>query len=144
MNLLLINVILALGWCAVNGEFTWLPWLIGFALVYGCFMVGASVCISLPDIHSFWAGLRLLLLFLTELVKSCIAVAKQVLMPKLTCSAGIVAIPLEVKTDLEITLLANLIHADSRNFVAACFTGSQHAVCPCHVRSRSGCLAAGY
>lgn len=109
MNLLLINVILALGWCAVNGEFTLITLLIGFALGYGCLWLVRPLYQPTRYFIHFWAGLRLALLFFTELVKSCIAVAKQVLLPHLNCCAGIVAIPLEVKTDLEITLLANLI-----------------------------------
>lgn len=109
MNLLLINLILSLGWCAVNGEFSIPNLIIGFALGYCCLWLARPLYQPTRYFVRFWAALSLALLFLTELTKSCITVAEAVLKPQLDCNAGIVAIPLEVKTDLEITLLANLI-----------------------------------
>ena len=109
MNLLLVNVLLALGWGAVNGEFTLSTLVIGFALGYCCLWLVRPLYQPTRYFSRLWAGFRLASLFLTELVKSCLTVAKQVLLPHLTCGAGIVAIPLDVKSDLEITLLANLI-----------------------------------
>lgn len=109
MNLLLVNVILALGWGAVNGEFTLSNMFVGFVLGYLCLWLVRPLYQPTRYFVRFWAGLRLMLLFLSELVKSCLTVAKQVLLPHLSCCAGIVEIPLEVKSDIEITLLANLI-----------------------------------
>lgn len=109
MNLLLINLILALGWGAVNGEFTLSNMFIGFVLGYVCLWLVRPLYQPTRYFSRFGASIRLAWLFLSELVKSCLTVAKQVLLPHLSCCAAIVAIPLEVKTDLEITLLANLI-----------------------------------
>lgn len=109
MNLLLINLILALGWSAVNGELSISNMIIGFVLGYCCLWLARPLYQPTRYFVRFWAALRLALMFLTELTKSCIAVAEVVLMPHPHCDAGIVAIPLAVKTDLEITLLANLI-----------------------------------
>ncbi len=109
MNLLLVNLILALGWGAVNGEFTLSNLVVGFILGFFCLWLVRPLYQPTRYFVKFWASLRLLLLFLFELVKSCLIVAKQVLAPRLSCCAGIVAIPLDVKSDIEITLLANLI-----------------------------------
>lgn len=47
--------------------------------------------------------------FIWELTKANIQVAYEVVTPKFTMKPGIVALPLDAKSDLEITLLANLI-----------------------------------
>ena len=109
MNLLLVNVILALGWGAVNGGFSLSNLITGFVIGYFCLWLVRPLYQPTRYFDRMWAGLRLFWLFIIELVKSCLIVAKQVLTPKLYCRAGIVAVPLSVETDLEITLLANLI-----------------------------------
>ena len=53
--------------------------------------------------------LSLLLLFIRELVMSALKVAWLVVQPKLTIRPAIIAYPLTVTTDLQITLLANMI-----------------------------------
>ena len=54
-------------------------------------------------------GLRLLWSFVVELVLSNFAVARVVLRPHLDVRPGIVAYKTELRTDLAITLLANMI-----------------------------------
>jgi multicomponent Na+:H+ antiporter subunit E len=55
------------------------------------------------------AIISLLLLFLVELVKANYGVLKEVIRPTLKIQPGIFALPVEVKKDWEIMLLANLI-----------------------------------
>jgi multicomponent Na+:H+ antiporter subunit E len=52
---------------------------------------------------------RFLLVFLKELMVASIRVAYDVVTPTYYMRPGIIAIPLDAKTDLEITLLANVI-----------------------------------
>lgn len=56
-----------------------------------------------------WRSLVLLLVFLRELVFSAVEVAWYVVQPSLRIRPAIVAVPLDVQTDREITVLANLI-----------------------------------
>ena len=53
--------------------------------------------------------LSLLLLFLRELIVSALKVAWLVVQPRLNIRPAIIAYPLTVTTDLQITLLANMI-----------------------------------
>ncbi len=53
--------------------------------------------------------LSLLLLFLRELIVSAVKVAWLVVQPRLKIRPAIIAYPLTVTTDLQITLLANMI-----------------------------------
>jgi multicomponent Na+:H+ antiporter subunit E len=54
-------------------------------------------------------GLLLLLAFFRELVLSAFSVAKEAWRPQLALEPGMVAVPIELASDLEITVLASLI-----------------------------------
>ena len=111
MSLVLLTIVLALGWAAATGSFT-LPNLVLGALVSiaGLFVVRQYV--SRPQLLP--RALRMLSLaslFITELVVSAFRVARLVIRPDLNAHIrpAIIAFPLSVTRDAEITLLANLI-----------------------------------
>jgi multicomponent Na+:H+ antiporter subunit E len=52
---------------------------------------------------------ELILFFTKEMFKATFQVAWEVLSPKTNIESGMIALPLEVKTNLEITILASLI-----------------------------------
>lgn len=111
MSLVLLTIVLALGWAAATGSFT-LPNLLLGALVSiaGLFVVREYV--SRPQLLP--RALRIVslgLLFITELVLSAIRVARLVIRADLNAHIrpAIIAFPLSVTRDAEITLLANLI-----------------------------------
>jgi len=56
-----------------------------------------------------WAVLKLLVLFMKELLLSSIVVIRNVLRPRLAFQPGIVAYETELKSDWEITILSSLI-----------------------------------
>ena len=56
-----------------------------------------------------YQAIDLLLFFLWELVLSNIRIATDVVMPRYRMRPAIIAVPLDVKSDAEITLLANLV-----------------------------------
>ena len=108
MTLLLFNLVLALIWVIVSGSFTVAN------LVFG-FLLGAVALFLIREhedvgyIRRVRLGFSLFLLFLWELLKSAWSVAIVVLTPKMGLKPGILAFPLRVKSDAEITLLANMI-----------------------------------
>ena len=59
--------------------------------------------------HKVGLGLRLFFFFIKEVLIANYAVAKKVLAPRLSLRSGIIALPLELKGDIPITLLANMI-----------------------------------
>ncbi|AXS39924.1 Na+/H+ antiporter subunit E [Breoghania sp. L-A4] len=110
MGLFLINILLAAAWGAVTGSFSPL------SLVFG-FVLGAAVLYMIREqigtggyfVRS-WRVFILVWTFIYELVLSAVRVAKIVCTPDLsTLQPGIIAYPLTVDRDFEITLLANLI-----------------------------------
>lgn len=111
MNLGLMITGLALVWAAITGNFSALNLALGAG-------IGAVTALLLRN--GFAKPMRtgrvrriasLALLFLWELVVSAVRVALIVLRPNLKASLrpAIIAFPLSVKSDAEITLLANLI-----------------------------------
>ncbi|MBO9588243.1 Na+/H+ antiporter subunit E [Devosia sp.] len=104
-------VILALGWAGITGNFS------GLNLLFGGLVGGGALLILRYSIRQQGAlgragkVLSLIALFLYELMVSAINVALIVLRPDLKSALkpAIVAVPLTVKSDAEITLLANMI-----------------------------------
>ncbi len=109
MNLLLANVLLALIWAAVTGQFSLAN--IAFGFILGGFAL--SLIREQVGTGGYFTRLRrvivLVLVFLYELVLSSVRVAITVLTPNMNLKPGIFAYRLEVDRDIEITLLANLI-----------------------------------
>lgn len=103
------NIILALVWAALYGEFTPQNLIVGFAIGYALLwmmqpVVGRSV---------YFLKVRQVLglsgFFLWELVLANLRVAYDILTPRYYMRPGVIAVPLDARTDVEITLLANLI-----------------------------------
>tara|TARA_R110002020_G_scaffold87764_8_gene216083 strand:- start:6964 stop:7443 length:480 start_codon:yes stop_codon:yes gene_type:complete len=111
MNLALMIAGLAFVWAAITGNFSALNLLLGAA-------IGAVTALLLRNSFASPQVLRrlrriggLMLLFVWELLGSAVRVAIIVLTPDLKSALrpAIIAYPLTVKSDAEITLLANMI-----------------------------------
>ena len=104
-----VNILLALAWAAVTTNFALPNIVFGFAL--GSFALW-FIRDQVGTRRYFDRSRRiiaLVLVFLYELLKSGLKVAWIVVQPKMPLHPGIVAYPLRVDRDYEITLLANLI-----------------------------------
>jgi multicomponent Na+:H+ antiporter subunit E len=109
-HLLLVNILLALAWGALSGVYTPTNFLAGFLLGYLALWLLQRTSAHASGYFSkgpLMAGF--ILFFLWELVKANVRVMYDVLTPGYRMQPGIVAIPLDVSSDAEITLLANLI-----------------------------------
>jgi multicomponent Na+:H+ antiporter subunit E len=109
MRLVLINVVLAFTWAAVAGSFTLLNVLFGF-LLGGLALSLIREQAGAPNyFRRALMVMQLVIIFLSELVQSSVRVAAIVLAPKRDLAPAIVAYPLDVESDFQITILANLI-----------------------------------
>lgn len=109
MSLFLTNVMLAIAWAAVSGDFSVLNLFFGFCLAA---LVLSLIREQVGSVHYFvklFRGVRLMIVFVVELVKSSVWVAWVVLSPRPRLTPAIIAYPLEVDRDFEITLLSSLI-----------------------------------
>jgi multicomponent Na+:H+ antiporter subunit E len=103
--------VLTIFWMAVTEAFTLENFLVGFVISFLILLL-ARPLFDAPSRRYFtlaWKLPRFVLLMLWEIVLSSLRVAQAVLSPRMPIQPGIIAYPLEVKSDLEITLLANLI-----------------------------------
>ncbi|MEM9915434.1 MAG: Na+/H+ antiporter subunit E [Planctomycetota bacterium] len=109
MKLFLINLLLALAWMAMAGSAGWAPFLIGFVVSY---LVLAWLS-ALMGHHGYFRKLPKSIGFaffiLWQLVLSNFRVAYDVITPAANRCPAVIGVPLDVTTDAEITLLANLI-----------------------------------
>ena len=104
------NILLALIWIAVSGDFSGSGLLTGFVLGY------VILGLTLREVPAFAAYVRrvpkIILFagyFLRELIRSNLRVAWDVVTPTHYMKPAVIAVPLEAKTDGEIALVANLI-----------------------------------
>ena len=109
MNPGVLTVLLAIGWGAATGSFTVANLLLGALIGGAClFLIRGKVGGA-----RFWRKamgvMSLALLFLKELLLSALRVGLLVLRPRLELKPALIAFPLTVTSDVEITLLANLI-----------------------------------
>lgn len=105
----LLNIMLMLVWVALTGAFTFLDFAFGFALGYIILGLANRDTKGKKYFRLIPTAAGFVLFFLYELIKANIQVAYEVMTPTLHMQPGIVSVPLDVKTDLEITVLANLI-----------------------------------
>lgn len=103
------NFALALVWAAALGELSLANLVAGFAVGFAILAVARDLfgssryfekCLRLFEFSAFFVG---------QLVLSSLRVAADILTPRHRARPGIVAVPLDAKSDGEITLLANLV-----------------------------------
>ncbi|MEM1041310.1 MAG: Na+/H+ antiporter subunit E [Bacteroidota bacterium] len=109
MKLFLLNILLALLWAAVSGSFEPVTLAAGFALGYLVLLLARPAFGASGYYAGLWRGLAFAAFYVWELLLSSVRVAFDVLTPRLRAQPGIVAVPLDAQTDLEMTTLANLI-----------------------------------
>lgn len=105
----IMNVLIALLWMALTGDFV--PVNFGFGFVIGFFILwviertgdNKGYFYKVPNVIGF------VLFYFWEMIKANVQVAYDVITPHYFMKPGIVALPLDVKTDFEITMLSNMI-----------------------------------
>jgi len=106
---LLMNLLLTFLWMALTGKFLLINFMFGFVLSFFILWLMARGSANRQYFNRVPRAIGFVFFFLYELLKANVAVAYDVITPKFFMKPGIVGIPLEAKSALEITLLANLI-----------------------------------
>lgn len=109
MSLFLTNLLLSLAWVALTGQYQAGNFFVGLLLGF----VAIRITLRGKSSQAYSARLKAIagfvLFFIKELIVANLKVAFDVLTPRHHMRPGIVAIPLDLKTDLEITVLTTLI-----------------------------------
>ncbi len=107
--MLLLNFLLALVWVMLTGQFTPADFAVGFLLSYLLLWRAQGDATR----SSYFLKARQVIGFaffvLRELIKANVQVAFDVLTIRRKMQPGVVAIPLDARTDVEITVLSSLI-----------------------------------
>ncbi|RIH90009.1 Na(+)/H(+) antiporter subunit E [Meiothermus luteus] len=105
------NVLLTIFWMLVTESFTLANFLVGFFISFLLLLLARSLFdpTSRRYFTLAWKLPRFVALMFWEILLSSLQVARAVLSPRVRIRPGILAYPLEARSDLEITLLANLI-----------------------------------
>ena len=111
MSFAALIIVLTVLWAALTGSFSGPNLLLGAVLAFGMLSLLRYRVEAPRVLRRIWPIVVLAIVFLYDLLGSAITVALLVLSPnmKARLRPAIVAVPLTVKSDAEITLLANLI-----------------------------------
>lgn len=106
---IVLNILIAVLWMFLTESYNFLSFFTGY-------LIGMALLFFLrrfvPDayyLERVWKIISLILLFIKELINSTFSIVKLVYKPKLDVEPGIFALPTELRSNWEITLLANLI-----------------------------------
>jgi multicomponent Na+:H+ antiporter subunit E len=106
---ILWNLILALAWAALIGQFSLLNFSVGYALGYMLLWIARRALGPSAYFQRTWRFVAFVGFYFWKLLLANLRVAYDVLTPRHYMRPGVVAIPLDARTDGEITLLANLM-----------------------------------
>ncbi len=109
MNQLLFNILLAIAWMLLTGDLQAETFLEGIIIGFLILWISKSALGGSKYFNKIPMALKFILYFIKEIIKANLIVAYDIITPKDYMKPGIVAVPLEARTNLEITLLANLI-----------------------------------
>jgi multicomponent Na+:H+ antiporter subunit E len=104
-----VNIILAVVWAASQGSLDQANLVTGFVLGYLVLWLTSPAFGEAEYFRKVPQALGFLLFFLKELVISNLRVAHDVLTPRHHSRPGVVAVPLDLESEVEITFLANVI-----------------------------------
>lgn len=104
------NILLAAVWVVITGSFEFLNYLFGFAIGYVVIVLMSRSIAALTDYpRRLPRAIGFLFYFIEELFKANIKVAIDVITPTFMGKPGVIALKLDAQTNLEITLVANII-----------------------------------
>jgi len=106
---ILLNALIAVVWMFLSTSFTPQTFVIGYLIGILILLVMRRYFKERFYLGWIWAAIKLILIFLRELVMSNITVLRIVLDPKMDIKPGVFAFPTELESDWEIMLLANLV-----------------------------------
>lgn len=105
----LFNILLALAWIAITGQFTLANFLLGLVLSFALLWLAQRAGRPFGYFGKVGKIIRFIGYFLGQLVMANLRVTYDILTPRPYMLPAVVAVPLDLKTPAQITLLANLI-----------------------------------
>ncbi|MFZ6027137.1 MAG: Na+/H+ antiporter subunit E [Chloroflexota bacterium] len=109
MNLLLLNLLLALAWVALTGNFQPIDFAFGFGLGYLVLWLFSPLWGTRRYFTQMPRLVDLAVYFLFDMLRANLRLAVTILSPKMNLRPAVVAVPLTLRSETAIILLTNLI-----------------------------------
>ena len=109
MNLFLLNILLAIAWAALMGNFEPQQLLFGFVLGYLILWLISRIGRPSRYFKQLPLGIELLLFFLFDVLRANVRMAVTILSPRMRLRPAVVAVPLILKSEAAMILLANML-----------------------------------
>jgi len=109
VSVLFVNVMLALTWAFLTGSLTSDTLVEGFIIGYLVLWLASPLYGPTVYFRKVRQAISFVLFFLRELLVATFRVARVVIDPNLNIRPAIVAVPLDLTNEFQITLLANLV-----------------------------------
>lgn len=109
MKYFLANIVLAIIWLILTGNFNEVNFLFGFVFSYFILWLLVPRTESRLYFKKVFKSISFLFYFLFELLKANLRVAYDIITPHHHMKPGILAVPLDAKSGLEITILSNVV-----------------------------------
>lgn len=106
---LLVNIGMAVLWMSLQGEFNSGHFISGFVVGYLVLLICRPALPESSYTRKVWQVANLVVYLLWHILLANVQIALRVLSPRLNIQPAMIAVPLRARSDLEITLLANLI-----------------------------------
>ncbi|MGI6685325.1 MAG: Na+/H+ antiporter subunit E [Bacillota bacterium] len=106
---LLLNIFIAFLWMLLNDAWSSLTFLTGYLIGFILIFMMRRFFPTPFYLKKLWAMVKLILIFIRELILSSIYVLRQVISPRLTFRPGIFSLETKLESDWEITVLSLLI-----------------------------------
>ena len=103
MMLFMLNLALAIVWQVVTGSFSLAGLVAGFCVGYVVLWIARPMFGDSPYFGRLWRIVGFFFYFLKEMIVSSLRVAYDVVTPPIHARLGVIEVPIEAKTDLEIT-----------------------------------------
>lgn len=109
MNGLLLNILLAIAWIFLTGELEFQNFVEGFVIGFIIIFITRNVTSTSNYLKKIPKIIHFIFYFLFELIVANIKVTIDILTPRHRMTPAIIAVPLTIDRNYEISLLANLI-----------------------------------
>lgn len=106
---ILLNLSIALVWTMLWTKYNILSFATGYIVGLGILILFRNQFKEKLYIIKCWQVFELLVIFIKEMIVANFIVIAQVLRPRLNIKPGIIALPTELETGLQVTILANMI-----------------------------------
>lgn len=109
MSLFLLNVLLALAWAALTGDFSPVSLVFGFILAYAVLWLVTRGLRRGRYFNQIPRVVEFLGFFIWEVIVANFRLARTVLSPRMPLCPAVVAVPVELESEAALILLTNLI-----------------------------------